>query len=185
LIERRSDEPKSSLSVVSSNPINTLMFLLAHPPVGHSCGPTPRDNNQSNFGVRRWLIKSASCLGTSGPSNYSGFEKAIQFHVVLSLTPAPMRQYFSTGAARPPHQALSTCHGDPVQVKRIGSPAQALQAATLALGQPAFNITPPQDFRLALRRRRPAAAVACKTLRHSVFLTWGRPTGKKVSVPLS
>src|SRR5215467_12939965 len=49
LIERRSDEPKSSLSIVSANPINTLMFLRAHAPVEYWCGSTPRDNNHSNF----------------------------------------------------------------------------------------------------------------------------------------
>jgi len=58
-----------------------------------------------------------------------------------------------------------------VQVTRIGSSEQAWQAATLAIGAAAFAVSPPQDFRLTLRRRRPAAAVPCKTLRHSVFLT--------------
>src|SRR5215471_11003944 len=33
LIDCRSDEPKSSLSEVSANPINTLMFLRAHAPI--------------------------------------------------------------------------------------------------------------------------------------------------------
>src|SRR5215467_12704032 len=35
LIKCRSREPKSSIGVVSANPINTLMFLRPHAPVEH------------------------------------------------------------------------------------------------------------------------------------------------------
>ena len=39
-------------------------------------------------------------------------------------------------------QRLSTRHGDPVQVSRIGSFAQAWQAATLAIGAARFRRKP-------------------------------------------
>jgi hypothetical protein len=72
---------------------------------------------------------------------------------------AGMKSVGDAPCTRP--QRLSTLHGDPVQVKRIGSSAQVWQATTLAIGAARFRRSPPQDFRLPLRRQ---GAVAARTV---------------------